>query len=62
MLLSPCIPFLLVSSMLLAVQDQANSSLVVVTCGLGGALYAIAGILLLVAVLRWFDQLAGRAS
>jgi ABC-type Na+ efflux pump permease subunit len=62
LLLSPCIPFLLVSSMLLAIQDQTNSSLVVAACALGGALYAITGLLLLAAVRRWFNQLAGRAG
>jgi hypothetical protein len=59
-LLSLCIPFLLVTSMVLGVQDLPNTLQILATCHLGGAMYIAAWLILLGIVWRSFNRLAGR--
>jgi ABC-type Na+ efflux pump permease subunit len=59
-LLSPCVPFLLVTSMVLGAQDLPNTQQMLATCHLGGAIYIAAWLILLGIVWRSFDRLAGR--
>jgi ABC-type transport system involved in multi-copper enzyme maturation permease subunit len=61
-LLAPCVPFLLVTSMVLGVQDVPNAPQLLATCTTGGTLYMTAWLILLAIVWRSFDNLAGRTS
>jgi hypothetical protein len=60
-LLSPCVPFLAVGSMLLGVGGQANELALLAACGSGGVLYGTAGLALLSIIRRRFDRWAGRS-
>jgi hypothetical protein len=59
-LLAPCVPYLLVASLLLGVGDQPNASQLLTTCCLGGALYAVAGLAALRRVWRRLEPRTGR--
>jgi ABC-type transport system involved in multi-copper enzyme maturation permease subunit len=60
-LLAPCVPFLLVTSMVLGVQNLPNAQQMLATCTTGGAIYLVAWLILLGMLWQGFDRLAGRA-
>jgi ABC-type transport system involved in multi-copper enzyme maturation permease subunit len=60
-LLAPCVPFLLITSMLLGIENLPNSPQMIAACGLGGAFYAVTALTAFLIVWRWFDRLAGRS-
>jgi hypothetical protein len=59
-LLAPCVPFLLVTSVVLGVQDLPNTQQLLATCTTGGTIYVAAWLILLEMLWRCFDRLAGR--
>jgi ABC-type Na+ efflux pump permease subunit len=59
-LLAPCVPFLLVTSMVLGAQELPNAQQILATCHIGGAIYLSAWLILLGTVWRSFNCLAGR--
>jgi ABC-type Na+ efflux pump permease subunit len=60
-LLSPCVPFLAVAPMALAVGGQANPPALLATCGLGASLYASTSLVVVMLTHRAFDRWAGRS-
>jgi hypothetical protein len=61
-LLSPCVPFLLVTSMVLGVGDLPNTQPMLAACNTGATIYLTTGLMILGMVWRNFDRLAGRTS
>jgi ABC-type transport system involved in multi-copper enzyme maturation permease subunit len=59
-LLCPCVPFLLVSSMLLGVDNPPGADQLLAACAMGGVLYGVLWLVLLAIVWRRFDRWAGR--
>src|SRR5262249_15248906 len=58
-LLAPCVPFLVVTSMVLGVGDVPDSPRMLATCALGAALYAVGAVGALLVVLTWIKRAAG---
>jgi hypothetical protein len=58
-LLAPCVPFLVITSMVLGVGDVPIPPQMLATCGLGAALYAVGAVGALVVVRTWINRAAG---
>jgi hypothetical protein len=57
-LLAPCVPFLVITSMVLGVEDAPESPRMLATCGLGAALYAVGAGGALLVVRTWIKRAA----